>query len=249
MDTTRAHGAGHAGGAAGQVGRSVFSAHSSCKVWGNERDARRRSGALAACFVAPVCCPVGNCRLTRVTARPGSIGYFSSLTASDPAHRVNVINKHDMGREIQLSFYAGPNPFNPPTPKYPQGACPPGLFGPKGSWTGPAVPKRKICAPTIRIRVCVRSRTRQILTPPGAPMSFQVALEPDRGRGRGREQGQGAVFQEDGYELPPRHAPDAVGVSQRVLRLHVRADRHTERRAGFRQMTHINRQANPSLLL
>ena len=36
--------------------------------------------------------------------RGGSIGFFSSLSAPTPKHQVNVINKHDMGREIQLSF-------------------------------------------------------------------------------------------------------------------------------------------------
>jgi len=29
-----------------------------------------------------------------------------------------------MGREVQLSFYAAPNPYNPPTRAYPNGACP-----------------------------------------------------------------------------------------------------------------------------
>jgi hypothetical protein len=29
------------------------------------------------------------------------------------------VNAHDMGREIQLSYYSGPNFYNPPTAKYP----------------------------------------------------------------------------------------------------------------------------------
>lgn len=51
--------------------------------------------------------------------RGGSIGYMSKSTALAP----NLINAHDMGREIQLSFYAGPSFYNPPTPQYPNGAC------------------------------------------------------------------------------------------------------------------------------
>lgn len=42
--------------------------------------------------------------------RGGSIGYFSSLTAPHPDSRLNVVNCHDMGREIQLSFYMLPIP-------------------------------------------------------------------------------------------------------------------------------------------
>ena len=41
--------------------------------------------------------------------RGGSIGWLSS--ASAPAR--NLVNHADMGREIQLSFYAGPDPYNP----------------------------------------------------------------------------------------------------------------------------------------
>ena len=42
-------------------------------------------------------------------------------------------NCHDMGREIQLSYYSGPDPYNPPTPQYPEGACD-DLFGPPWPW-------------------------------------------------------------------------------------------------------------------
>jgi len=37
--------------------------------------------------------------------------YWLSITRSGTNY--SVINRHDMGREIQLSFYAGPNPYNP----------------------------------------------------------------------------------------------------------------------------------------
>ena len=40
--------------------------------------------------------------------RGGSIGYLSQS-----ASNYNVLNTHDMGREIQLSFYGGPNPYDP----------------------------------------------------------------------------------------------------------------------------------------
>lgn len=39
--------------------------------------------------------------------RGGAIGYFSASGGK------NIVNCHDMGREIQLSFYAGPNFYNP----------------------------------------------------------------------------------------------------------------------------------------
>jgi hypothetical protein len=42
--------------------------------------------------------------------------------SGDPATS-NVINAHDMGREVQLSFYDGPTFYNPPTSAYPSGAC------------------------------------------------------------------------------------------------------------------------------
>jgi hypothetical protein len=86
-----------------------------------------------------------------------SCRYLSSLDGPAKQRGVNVINKHDMGREIQLSFYSGrkcscpsasticppactafscrrsaANPYNPPTEAHPEGACPPGLFGPSG---------------------------------------------------------------------------------------------------------------------
>jgi hypothetical protein len=61
--------------------------------------------------------------------RGGSIGYIAASNTPDS----NVVNCHDMGREIQLSYYAGPNPYSPPTPKYPNGACD-HLFGPSWPW-------------------------------------------------------------------------------------------------------------------
>lgn len=52
-------------------------------------------------------------------SRGGSIAYMSS----DATKGVNIVNAADMGREIQLSFYSGPDPYNPPTEAYPNGAC------------------------------------------------------------------------------------------------------------------------------
>lgn len=40
--------------------------------------------------------------------RGGSIGWLSASGSSR-----NLVNHADMGREVQLSFYAGPNPYNP----------------------------------------------------------------------------------------------------------------------------------------
>ena len=51
--------------------------------------------------------------------RGGSIGYMSS----DATQGKNIVNCADMGREIQLSYYSGPNFYNPPTEEYPDGAC------------------------------------------------------------------------------------------------------------------------------
>ena len=52
--------------------------------------------------------------------RGGSIAHLSVTGGSD---KDNVINAHDMGREVQLSFYSGPDFYNPPTAAYPNGAC------------------------------------------------------------------------------------------------------------------------------
>eukprot|EP00757_Euglenozoa_sp_SAG-D1_P015573 gene15573-4683_t len=41
--------------------------------------------------------------------RGGSIGYMEDETRIQG----NVINTHDMGREVQLSFYSGPKFYNP----------------------------------------------------------------------------------------------------------------------------------------
>ena len=50
--------------------------------------------------------------------RGGSITYLSEANNSR-----TVINHHDQGREVQMSFYAAPNPYNPPTVEHPKGAC------------------------------------------------------------------------------------------------------------------------------
>ena len=47
-----------------------------------------------------------NIRLGIDKSRGGAIGYLSAAS-----NNINVINIHDMGREVQLSFYAGPDPF------------------------------------------------------------------------------------------------------------------------------------------
>ena len=52
----------------------------------------------------------GQVRLGADLTRGGSIGFFASLTAPNPDSRLNVVNCHDMGREIQLSFYMLPIP-------------------------------------------------------------------------------------------------------------------------------------------
>ena len=45
----------------------------------------------------------------------GSISYL----AYSKTPETNLINRHDLGREIQLSFYAGPPNFCPPAPSWP----------------------------------------------------------------------------------------------------------------------------------
>ena len=40
----------------------------------------------------------------------GAITYLAPATNLE----LNVINSHDWGRQVQLSYYSGPNPFNPP---------------------------------------------------------------------------------------------------------------------------------------
>ena len=53
------------------------------------------------------------------TDRGGVIGYL----APSGGRVGNVINEGDMGREVQLAFYAEPSFYNPPTAQYPKGAC------------------------------------------------------------------------------------------------------------------------------
>eukprot|EP01046_Picozoa_sp_COSAG06_P039504 COSAG06_NODE_4679_length_4042_cov_4.646704_2_plen_339_part_00 len=48
-------------------------------------------------------------------SKGGSISFMSS----SKTHGENIVNAHDMGREIQLSYYSGPNFYNPPTEKFP----------------------------------------------------------------------------------------------------------------------------------
>ena len=45
--------------------------------------------------------------------RGGSITYFAQLRKSTHASYSNVVNSHDLGRQIQQSYYSGPNPFDP----------------------------------------------------------------------------------------------------------------------------------------
>ena len=50
-----------------------------------------------------------------LVTRGGSIGFISA-----PGNlSLNLVNCHDMGREIQLSYYSGPNVYNPPTAAFP----------------------------------------------------------------------------------------------------------------------------------
>jgi hypothetical protein len=53
----------------------------------------------------------GVVRLGVDLARGGSIGFFGPSGSSDDSN--NIINCYDMGREVQLSFYAGPSFYNP----------------------------------------------------------------------------------------------------------------------------------------
>jgi len=57
----------------------------------------------------------------------GSISYLADPGCADR----NLINSFDQGRQVQMSFYAGPVPHNPPTPEHPDGACS-DLF--RGDW-------------------------------------------------------------------------------------------------------------------
>lgn len=50
----------------------------------------------------------GVVRLGIDTTRGGSVGWFG------PSGGENFINIHDFGREVQVSYYAGPTPYNPP---------------------------------------------------------------------------------------------------------------------------------------
>jgi len=50
----------------------------------------------------------GNIRLGINLELGGSITYLA-----DAKKRINIINNHDLGRQIQMSFYSGPNPFKP----------------------------------------------------------------------------------------------------------------------------------------
>ncbi len=45
--------------------------------------------------------------------RGGSITYLAQLRKSKYADYSNVVNSHDLGRQIQQSYYSGPNPFDP----------------------------------------------------------------------------------------------------------------------------------------
>ena len=50
----------------------------------------------------------GNIRVGMNLDLGGSITYLA-----DAKERINIINNHDWGRQIQMSFYSGPNPFTP----------------------------------------------------------------------------------------------------------------------------------------
>jgi len=50
----------------------------------------------------------GNIRVGINLDLGGSITYLTDTT-----EKINIINNHDWGRQIQMSFYSGPNPFTP----------------------------------------------------------------------------------------------------------------------------------------
>ena len=50
----------------------------------------------------------GHIRIGINLALGGSISYLA-----ESKDKINIINNHDWGRQIQMSFYSGPNPFTP----------------------------------------------------------------------------------------------------------------------------------------
>ena len=65
----------------------------------------------------------GVVRLGIDNSRGGAIGYFSASGSKS-----NIVNCHDMGREIQLSFYAGPKFYDP------EGKCNKLFMGQEWPW-------------------------------------------------------------------------------------------------------------------
>lgn len=54
----------------------------------------------------------GNIRLGIDLNKGGSLSFLSTL------HGENLINDHDLGRQVQASFYSGPRPFGNPAPQW-----------------------------------------------------------------------------------------------------------------------------------
>ena len=86
------------------------------------------SFALCVCRLAVALAPIGgnyefiDNGVIRVGVDMGRGGVIGYLAPSD-GRSGNVINENDMGREVQLAFYAEPYFYNPRTAQYPDGAC------------------------------------------------------------------------------------------------------------------------------
>ena len=138
--------------------------------------------------------------------RGGSIGYMSS----DATQGKNIVNCADMGREIQLSYYSGPNFYNPPTEEYPDGACD------KVSDSPPTFALLLLYFYSVFTPFPMHLSA---IWPSGRPLG----LESNRRRRHRWKPWSDLVLHEDSLELAHRHAAAAVGLPQRQLRLHVRA--------------------------
>jgi hypothetical protein len=72
--------------------------HSSCGSQSSNKPVREKMSYL----------DNGNIRVGINLELGGSITYLAEAT-----EKINIINNHDWGRQIQMSFYSGPNPFTP----------------------------------------------------------------------------------------------------------------------------------------
>ena len=86
----------------------------------------------------PACAPEGTLLClddgrTRVGFDPDRGGALALLVPSAWPDARSLINVHDFGRYAQLSFYAAPDAYDPPTAEHPAGACK-GRFRGHPSW-------------------------------------------------------------------------------------------------------------------